>query len=168
MLTRKEKSKETVLLLSNLLAKESKKIKETIEALLFIFPPYFLVFKLWKNFCGFWKNLFVAKITFANFSFNFLPGINFRENGRKSRKSRKFLHAKVSALKVVEDGVLEHSTKSCKNVRKMFYTHKRSPESSVFLYSIYISDFKRHTKEASNSISMSAWTRSGAVTLIRL
>ena len=34
MLTRKEKSKETVLLLSNLLAIESKKMKETIEAFL--------------------------------------------------------------------------------------------------------------------------------------
>ena len=34
VLTRKEKSKETVLLLSNLLAIESKKMKETIEAFL--------------------------------------------------------------------------------------------------------------------------------------
>ena len=73
-----------------------------MSTLFFVFLPYFWFLKIWKNFRDFWKSLFFAKITFANFSFNFLLGINFRENGLKSRKSRKFLPAKVSALKVID------------------------------------------------------------------
>ena len=68
--------------------------------LFFVFPSYFRFFKFGKKFRDFWKSFFFAKITFANFSSNFLLGINFRENGAKSRKSRKFLPAKFSALKV--------------------------------------------------------------------
>ena len=63
-----------------------------------MFPSYFRFFKLAKNFCDFGKVFFFAKITFANFFFDFLLGINFRENGPKSRRSQKFLPVKVSSL----------------------------------------------------------------------
>ena len=53
-----------------------------------------------KNFRHFRKSLFFAKKTFANFPYNFLLGINFRENDPKSQKSRNFLPANVSAFKV--------------------------------------------------------------------
>ena len=118
VLTRKEKSKESVLLLSNLLDIESKKMKETIEAFLknlfyclswkytlglnyfytFLCVPFlFSVFPTWKKLSRCLKSIFFPKITFANFSSDFLPGINFRENRPKSRNSWKFLPAKVSA-----------------------------------------------------------------------
>ena len=61
----------------------------------------FNFFSVEKTFANFWKISLFAKITFANFDFTFFLGINFREKGPKSRKSRKFLPAKVSALKVI-------------------------------------------------------------------
>ena len=42
------------------------------------------------------KFIFLEK-NMREFHVYFLPGINFRENGQKSQKSRKFLLAKVSA-----------------------------------------------------------------------
>ena len=44
------------------------------------------------------KFLFSEEKTFAIFGFTIFEGRNFRENGQKSLKSRKFLPAKVSAL----------------------------------------------------------------------
>ena len=64
-----------------------------------IFYCQFSAFKTWKKtFVTFGKSLFFAKITFANFSFNFLLGRNFCEKGPKSRKSRNFLPVKVSVF----------------------------------------------------------------------
>ena len=47
------------------------------------------------------KFLFSEEKTFAIFRFTIFKGRNFRENGQKSWKSRKFLLAKVSVPKVV-------------------------------------------------------------------
>ena len=60
----------------------------------------FQTFKKTKKNSWFWKSLFFEKLTFANFSSNFLIGINFRENRPKSQKPQKSLPARVSALKV--------------------------------------------------------------------
>ena len=49
-----------------------------------------------KTFVIFGKSLYFAKITFANFSFNFLPGINFRDKNKNNINKI----AKVSAVKV--------------------------------------------------------------------
>ena len=76
-------------------------------------PPYILFFKLFKKFRGF-------KITFANFSLNFLPGINVRENGPKSRKSRKFLPAKVSARESSHTLYTQNKTPQCSFNAAMF------------------------------------------------
>ena len=116
MLTRKERSKETVFLLSNLLAIESKKMKETIEAFLKnvhrtkLFLHFFLCSNLIFNFSNFEKTFaifrkvyFSRKQLFENLPFNCLPDINFRENGPRSRKSRKFLPAKVSARESIHN-----------------------------------------------------------------
>ena len=60
-------------------------------------PVSLLVYQTWKNFRNFWKSLIFGKITFANSSFDFLPGIDFcgaKIQNRKNRKSfcpRKFL-----------------------------------------------------------------------------
>ena len=93
---------------SNLLAIESKKTKETIKAFLkkfvslsvlkaYIRTKLFLHFSVCSPLMFGFSNL---EKTFANFSSDFLPGINFRENRPKSRNSRKFQPAKVFALKV--------------------------------------------------------------------
>ena len=75
----------------------------TFLCVLFLFSS----FSTCKNIRDFWKNLFFAKITFANFSFNFLQGIKFRENGQKLRK---FLPTKGSALKLLYISKLRHSS----------------------------------------------------------
>ena len=54
-----------------------------------------------KTFAFYEKFLFSEEKTFAIFCFTIFEGRNFRENGQKSRKSRKFLSAKVSASKVL-------------------------------------------------------------------
>ena len=53
-----------------------------------------------KTFAVCEKFLFSKEKTFVIFRFTIFEGRNFRENGQKSRKSRKFLPAKVSAPKV--------------------------------------------------------------------
>ena len=53
-----------------------------------------------KTFAFYEKFLFSEEKTFAIFHFTILEGRNFRENGQKSRKLRKFQPAKVSAPKV--------------------------------------------------------------------
>ena len=53
-----------------------------------------------KTFAFYEKNLFSEEKTFAIFRFTIFEGRNFRENGQKSRKSWKFLPAKVSAPKI--------------------------------------------------------------------
>ena len=53
-----------------------------------------------KTFAVCEKILFSKEKTFAIFRFTIFQGRNFRENGQKSRKSQKFLPAKVSAPKV--------------------------------------------------------------------
>ena len=61
----------------------------------------------WKKFFFSWKNFRVFEIiydfawkTFRVFCFEISQGINFRKLGSKTRKTRKFLPAKISALKV--------------------------------------------------------------------
>ena len=54
-----------------------------------------------KTFAFYEKFLFSEEKTFAIFRFTIFEGRNFCENGQKSRKSRKFLPAKVSAPKVM-------------------------------------------------------------------
>ena len=53
-----------------------------------------------KTFTFYEKFLFSEYKTFAIFRFTIFEGRNIGENGQKSRKSRKFLPAKVSAPKV--------------------------------------------------------------------
>ena len=72
------------------------------KSLFFFIPSWkpkftFLCFPLLLLFFQTWKKLseFLEKYIF---SFNFLPGIDFHKNGPKSRKSQKFLPAKVSVL----------------------------------------------------------------------
>ena len=56
--------------------------------------------KFGKNFReSLFKRNFVKK-TFANFSFTIFRGTNFREYVQNSRKTQKFLPAKLCALKV--------------------------------------------------------------------
>ena len=53
----------------------------------FVFELFFSIFFRWKNFCEFLKNFtFPRENNFREFLFYFLPGINFREKGPKSRK----------------------------------------------------------------------------------
>ena len=60
----------------------------------------FRFFVVEKTFANFENSLLLVKKTFANFDFTFLLGTNFREKEQKSRKSRKFVPAKVCAPKV--------------------------------------------------------------------
>ena len=55
-----------------------------------------------KTFAFYEKILFSEEKTFAIFRFTIFEGRNFRENGQNSRKSQKFLPAKVSAPKVIQ------------------------------------------------------------------
>ena len=54
-----------------------------------------------KTFAFYEKILFSKEKTFAIFRFTNFEGRNFRKNGKKSRKSQKFLPEKVSAPKAV-------------------------------------------------------------------
>ena len=76
----------------------------------------FRVFKIIHNF---------AEKTFAFLGFQIFKGINFRENGQNSRKTRNFLPAKVSALKV--------STFSCLKFLKIGSQEVKSSKNTQFV-----------------------------------
>ena len=56
-----------------------------------------------KTFAFYEIFLFSEEKPFAIFRFTIFEGRNFRENGQKSQKSRKFLPAKVSVPKVINE-----------------------------------------------------------------
>ena len=59
-----------------------------------------IFFSVKKTFTFLKFSMISREKNFAFFCFEISPGINFRELGSKTRKTRKFLPAKISALKV--------------------------------------------------------------------
>ena len=80
-------------------------MKRSCPPYIVLLSPVNLLFRIFlllkKTFAFYEKFLFSEEKTFAIFRFTIFEGRNFRENGQKLRKSRKFLPAKVSAPKVV-------------------------------------------------------------------
>ena len=77
-------------------------MKKKLSSLYFVPCKSFVsdFFIVEKTFAFYEKFLISEEKTFAIFRFTIFEGRNFRENGQKLRKSRKFLLAKVSAPKV--------------------------------------------------------------------
>ena len=75
-----------------------------------------------KTFAFYENFLFSEEKTFAIFRITIFEGRNFCENGQKSRKSRKFLPAKISAPKVFD--ISKYHTMSIDDYINMTYTIK--------------------------------------------
>ena len=80
-------------------------MKRSCPPYIVLLSPVNILFRIFlllkKTFAFYEKFLFSEEKTFAIFRFTIFEGRNFRENGQKLRKPRKFLPAKVSAPKVV-------------------------------------------------------------------